>query len=282
MTEDENQPRQSHTSGHLSWGLCMRTATVFLLRPVIAWLQRIFVRQRQQRDARTVVLRQWTTELAQTNTELAREIAERQRVEHELRQAEAKYRSIFENAVEGIFQTTPDGHYLSVNPALARIYGYETPDALITSLTDIGGQLYVNASRRAEFARLLQEHSTVSGFESQVYRRDGQVIWITETARAVCDASGVLLYYEGTVEDISERKRAEEELQKAKGTAEAAARAKSEFLANISHELRTPMNGIVGMTELALDTALTPEQREYLMIVKDSADALRPTCTSFC
>jgi PAS domain S-box-containing protein len=212
--------------------------------------------------------------LTKTNGELAREIAERKRVERELRQAEAKYRSIFENAVEGIFQTTPDGHYISVNPALARIYRYETPDALINTLTDIRGQLYVHASRRDEFACLLQEHSTVSGFESQIYRRDGQIIWITETARAVRDASGTLLYYEGTVEDITERKRAEEELQKAKAAAEAAARAKSAFLANISHELRTPMNGIIGTTELALNTDLTPEQREYLTIVKDSADSL--------
>jgi len=163
---------------------------------IMAWLQGTYVRQRQPRQAGTAALRRWTAELAQTNAELAREIAERQRVEHELRQAEAKYRSIFENAVEGIFQTTPDGHYLSVNPALARIYGYETPTALISSLTDISGQLYVNASRRAEFTRLLQEHRTVSGFESQVYRSDGQVIWITETARAVRDASGELLYTE--------------------------------------------------------------------------------------
>src|SRR5215475_14674672 len=121
----------------------MQIITIF--GPFMTWLHSTFVWWGQRRDARTAALRRWTAELAQTNAELAREIAERQRVEQELRQAEAKYRSIFENAVEGIFQTTPDGHYISVNPALARIYRYETPDALISTLTDIRGQLYVHA-----------------------------------------------------------------------------------------------------------------------------------------
>jgi PAS domain S-box-containing protein len=213
-------------------------------------------------------------ELEQTNTKLAQEVYERKRAEKELRQAEAKYRSMFENAVDGIFQTTPEGQCISVNPALASIYGYETPEELMAGLTDIGRQLYVDPARRDEFIRLLREQNTVTGFESRVYRQDGKVIWITETARAVRDASGALLYYEGIVKDISERKQAEGELHKAKLTAEAAAAAKSEFLANMSHELRTPLKGIMGMTELALETDLSPDQHEYLTSVQDSAISL--------
>jgi two-component system sensor histidine kinase/response regulator len=252
----------------------MEVSPVRLSRQTIGWLFRVLAKLPQRKVSRTIALQRWTVELEETNTTLAREIAERKRMEKELRQAEAKYRSIFEHAVEGIFQTTPEGQYLSVNPALARIYGYQTPEELMKSLTDISGQLYVDASRRAEFVRLLHEQNTVTGFESQVYRKDGHVIWITETARAVRDANTALLYYEGMVEDITERKKAEEELQKAKAAAESAANAKSEFLANMSHELRTPLNGIIGMTDLALDTELTAEQGEYLTTVKDSANSL--------
>lgn len=144
---------------------------------------------------------------------VARDITERQRSEEALRQAEAKYRSIFENALEGIFQTTADGKYVSANPALARLYGYSTPAELIARLTNIEHQLYVEPERRAEFIRLLQEHDAVSEFESQVYRKDGRVIWISENARAVRDLNtGELLYYEGTVEDITERKQVKEQL----------------------------------------------------------------------
>ncbi|HEY9632506.1 MAG TPA: response regulator [Coleofasciculaceae cyanobacterium] len=135
--------------------------------------------------------------------------------EEALRQAEEKYRTIFENAVDGIFQTTPDGHYLSANPALARIYGYESPEALTANLSNIDQQLYVDSKRRSEFRRLIQEHGTVSDFESQVYGKDGRVLWISENARAVRDAQGALLYYEGTVQDITRRQHAEEERQQA-------------------------------------------------------------------
>src|SRR2546428_11647562 len=148
----------------------MQIITIF--RPVMQWLHGTCMGRGQHRDTRTATLRQWTTELAQTNAELAREIAERQRVEHELRQAEAKYRSIFENAVDGIFQTTPDGRYLSVNPAGARMLGYDSPEELIASATNIERQLYVNPERRAEFKRLMEERGIVQEIEIEMYRKD--------------------------------------------------------------------------------------------------------------
>jgi PAS domain S-box-containing protein len=131
-----------------------------------------------------------------------RDVRDRKRVEE-------KFHSVFDNTIEGIFQTTASGKYLSANPALARMYGYTSPRALMDGLTDIAGQLYVDPSRRAEFRRLLEENDAVYGFESEIRRRDGGVIWISENARAVRDSRGALLCYEGTVIDISKRKRAE-------------------------------------------------------------------------
>ncbi|MBD2073146.1 PAS domain S-box protein [Phormidium sp. FACHB-592] len=154
-----------------------------------------------------------TAELALANAALQVEIAERRQAEAALQQAEAKYRSIFENAIEGIFQTTLDGRYLSANPALAKLHGYDSPADLITHLSDIRQQLYVESNRRDEFIRLMQTNGTVEEFESQVYRKDGSTIWISENARAVFNAEGELLYYEGTSEDITERKQAELALQ---------------------------------------------------------------------
>ena len=138
---------------------------------------------------------------------------ERTQARAALLKAEGKYRSIFENAVEGIFQTTPDGHYLSANPALTRIYGYDSPQELISNLTDISRLLYVEPGRREEFVRLMQERDIVAGLESQVYRKDGRIIWISENVRAVRDERGNLVYYEGTVEDITDRKLAQERVR---------------------------------------------------------------------
>jgi two-component system, sensor histidine kinase and response regulator len=202
----------------------------------------------------------------------ARNIAERKHIERALREAESKYRDIFENAIEGMFQSTPDGKLLNCNPAMVRIYGYDSEADFQEAVK--ARRIYVDYQRRDEFVAMMQKQGFVPEFEAQVYRKDGSIIWTSEKARGVKGDDGEIVYYEGFVEDVTQRKRSAEELRQAKEAAEQANRAKSQFLANMSHEIRTPMNGIIGMTELALGTDLTDEQREYLEIVRNSADSL--------
>ncbi|OHC66456.1 MAG: diguanylate cyclase [Rhodocyclales bacterium GWA2_65_19] len=131
-----------------------------------------------------------------------------------LEHAELRYRHIFEHASEGIFQTTRDGRYLAANPALAKLYGYATPEELIADLADIERRLYVRESRRDEFRRLMEAHGEVINFESEVYCRDGSKIWISENAHIVRGAHGELICYEGTVQDVTERKSYQEQLER--------------------------------------------------------------------
>src|SRR5579864_1171043 len=179
-------------------------------------------------------------------------------VEREAQKQASFYRGIFENSVWGIFQTTADGHYLTANAALARIYGYDTPTELLSAMTNIGGQLYVDPTRRDAFVREMRDKGVVAGFESRVHRRDGSIIWIAESCREVRTRDGRLLYYEGMVEEITDRKRTEEELRRAMEAASAANRAKSEFLGTMSHELRTPLNAIIGFSEVIHGELLGP------------------------
>lgn len=142
------------------------------------------------------------------------DITERKKAEEALRIAEENYRSIFENALEGIFQATPDGHYISVNPAMARIYGYSSPEEMIASVTEIGTQIYVDPNCRDKFKRWMAEQGEVKDFEYQAYQKDGSIIWVEEDTRAVRNTSGELLYYEGIVQDITKRKQEQEALKR--------------------------------------------------------------------
>jgi adenylate cyclase len=140
-------------------------------------------------------------------------LIQRKQAEEARRIAEEKYHSIVENAMEGIFQSTPAGGYISANPALAKLYGYDSPEELISSVKNISEQLYVDSDRRQEFIAAMDAENAVSGFESMVRRKDGSTIWVSENVRAVRDAKGVLMYYEGTVSDITDRKSAQEALK---------------------------------------------------------------------
>src|SRR5271169_907814 len=117
----------------------------------------------------------------------------------QLKEAEAKYRGMFENAVEGIYQSTPDGRYLVVNAALARMYGYERPEELLNQVSDIQKQVYVEPAQRERFKQEIELTGAVQGMEYQVRRRDGRTIWISETARVVRGSDGVPRYYEGFI-----------------------------------------------------------------------------------
>jgi len=141
------------------------------------------------------------------------DITDRKKTEEALSQAKEKYRQIFEEAVIGIYQTTPDGRVLSANPALARLFGYDSPEELMAGRTDVAGQGYVDPGARELFKRLVEEKGSVRGLEYQAYRKDGSKMWLLENARVVRDTSGATLYYEGTVANITDRKAAEERVQ---------------------------------------------------------------------
>jgi diguanylate cyclase (GGDEF)-like protein/PAS domain S-box-containing protein len=145
-------------------------------------------------------------------SKITRDVTERHHTEESLRQAEERYRRIFEEAVIGIFQTTPEGRYLSANPALAEIFGFDSPSELIASRSDSAHQGYVDPRQWEMFKSRIEELGTLHDAEYQAYRKDGSKIWLLENARVVRDSSGATLYYEGTLTDITDRKVAEERI----------------------------------------------------------------------
>ncbi|MEO1070154.1 MAG: PAS domain S-box protein [Cyanobacteria bacterium J06638_6] len=145
---------------------------------------------------------------------MVRDITTRKRAEVALRIAEENYRSIYENALEGIFQSSVEGKFISVNPAMAEIHGYSSPQEMMASIHNIRTQVYVDPKDEEIFAAQLQDHGEVVGFEYRIYRQDGSIIWVRENSRAVIDDTGTLLYYEGILQDITERKRIEAELRR--------------------------------------------------------------------
>jgi len=180
------------------------------------------------------------------------DVTYRKSAEEALQRAEEKYRSIFENAVEGIFQSTPDGRFITVNPALVRMLGYDSTEDLISSLADIETQLYTDRERRSEFQRFMDEQGIVQRFENQVYRKDQSVLWISESGRAVRSAAGEILFYEGTIEDITTLKETEAARLRLEGQLLQAQRIESIGLlaGGVAHDFNNLLTAIIGYGQL--------------------------------
>lgn len=198
------------------------------------------------------------------------------------RRSDAQYRGLVDNLTAGIFQTTPDGGFLSSNHWLADMLGYNCTQELMTEVTDIGNQLYVDPRRRTEFTKELAQGS-VTHFETQLYRKDGSIIWVVMNARGALDLEGNIDHFEGTVVDITERKSLEREVARHTENLEKAYRdlqqldeLKDEFLSSVSHELRTPLTAIKGSAELLLDGEGVDDQirQEFLTIINSESDRL--------
>jgi PAS domain S-box-containing protein len=228
------------------------------------------------------------------------DVTERLKAEKILKENEKKYRNIFDNAQEGIFQTTLDGTYLSVNPALAKMYGFDSPEEMMDTRKDISKDAYYDSSQRTFFLELIEEQGFVKGYEYEVRHKDGHPIWFYEDAKAVRDEQGRLLYFEGFVVDITDRKRAEKELSRINETLEERITERTgqlektnkelafhlneleQFAYITNHDLQEPLRTLTHFAELIRDGyagELDEDGNKYIDFIYRSAGRMKDLVT---
>ena len=233
-----------------------------------------------RRDGQVIWLRARSKTLPNGNTILGivQDITESKMAEQTLKASEEKYRYIFDNAIEGIYRTTIDGKGLMANPAVANMLGYDSTDEYLKEMNDAASKVWYNADQRAIYISLLEKHNILKGYECQLKRKNGSPIWVSLNAKMIQDENGNNIYSEGFIEEINERKKTEFELIAAKEKAEESNNLKTAFLNNISHEIRTPFNGILGFLSLFQNDNLTKEEHtEYIQIINESSARLMNT-----
>jgi len=199
----------------------------------------------------------------------------------ELIQSEEKYRDIFEQAVEGMFQMSPGGLLVNINPAMAAMFGYADPETMLAEVRSVGRQLYAASLDRDNLVNELLVKGKVVGLQAQLRRRDGSLFWGEISERAIFDPQGTPLLFEGIIKDVTAQHELMERLSRAKEEAEAAYRLKSDFLITISHEMRTPLTSMLGYSQMVrrhltskIAPALLPSQQDAAKSVERSADNL--------
>lgn len=210
-----------------------------------------------------------------------RDISERKKLEQEvqklhedaIRTANERYRKIFENSLNGIFQTTIEGRFITVNPAMAAMFGYDSPEQLMAEVSDIARQLYIDPNDRQQIRRYLEVDGKVTGYEFKALRKNGQIIWIRAYIQVVVDKSG-RSFFEGIVEDVTERKIADEKLTNQFEELKKINYELDRFVYSVSHDLRAPLSSILGITNIAELEAPSNTQKKYLHMIRESIQRL--------